>query len=110
MFRRPALASTFGRYFAPLRPNRPTTIDALRADNDVVLYDRLQDPDEMRNLAADPANDDLVARCSTRLERLIDTEIGTDTRAWVTERPRLLGWPTWHGDTEQPASRATATR
>ncbi|MFG2339472.1 sulfatase-like hydrolase/transferase [Streptomyces yangpuensis] len=101
---------TFGRYFAPLRPNRPTTIDALRADNDVVLYDRLQDPAEMRNLAADPANDDLVARYSMRLERLIDAEIGTDTRAWVTERPRLLGWPTWHGDAEQPASRATATR
>ncbi|MFE2925701.1 sulfatase-like hydrolase/transferase [Streptomyces goshikiensis] len=101
---------TFGRYFAPLHPNRPTTIDELRADNDVVLYDRRQDPAEMLNLATDPANDDLVARYSMRLERLIDTEIGTDTRAWVTERPRLLGWPTWHGDTDQPASRATATR
>ncbi|MFC8449295.1 sulfatase-like hydrolase/transferase [Kitasatospora sp. NPDC057223] len=101
---------TFGRYFAPLRPNRPATLAELRSDNDVVLYDRVVDPAETRNLAADPANDDLVARCSTRLEQLIDAEIGSDTRAWVTERPRLLGWPTWHGDTDQPASRATATR
>ncbi|MER6444029.1 sulfatase-like hydrolase/transferase [Streptomyces venezuelae] len=100
---------TFGRYFAPVHPNRPTTIDELRAHNDVVLYDRQQDPAEMRNLAADPANDDLVNRYRMLLEQLIDTEIGTDTRAWVTERPRLLGWPTWHGDTDQPASPATAT-
>ncbi|MER8011901.1 hypothetical protein [Streptomyces sp. NPDC094149] len=37
---------------------------------------------------------------------MIDAEIGTDTRAWVTERPRLLGWPTWHGDTEPNAHAA----
>lgn len=36
----------------------------------------------------------LVARYRTLLENLITAEIGTDTRAWVTERPRLLGWPT----------------
>ncbi|MFE5484246.1 hypothetical protein [Streptomyces sp. NPDC056527] len=37
---------------------------------------------------------------------LISAEIGTDARAWVTERPRLLGRPTWHGDTDQPAAAA----
>jgi arylsulfatase len=63
----------------------------------------------MRNLAADPAHRDLVARYSTLLEQLIDAEIGADTRAWVTERPRLLGWPTWHGDTE-PAAHAAPRR
>ena len=38
----------------------------------------------------------------------ITAEIGTDTRAWVTERPRLLGWPIWHGDVDQPAEALAA--
>ncbi|MER7582789.1 sulfatase-like hydrolase/transferase [Kitasatospora sp. NPDC097691] len=94
---------SFGRYFSPLRPNRPTSPEALYAQNDVVLYDRVEDPGEVRNLAADPAHRDLVAGYSARLEELITAEVGADTRAWVTERPRLLGWPTWHGDTDRLA-------
>ncbi|HSU75332.1 MAG TPA: sulfatase-like hydrolase/transferase, partial [Terrabacter sp.] len=35
---------TFGRYFSPLEPNRPRTVDELVRDNDVVLYDRDSDP------------------------------------------------------------------
>ncbi|MFI1944421.1 sulfatase-like hydrolase/transferase [Streptomyces virginiae] len=93
---------TFGRYFSPLNPNRPTDTDALLADNDVVLYDREQDPAELHNLATDPAHHDLVERYRARLEDLIDAEIGPDARAWVTERPQLLGWPTWHGDDHRP--------
>jgi arylsulfatase len=89
---------SFGRYFSPLEPNRPKDVDKLLAANDVVFYDREDDPAEMTNLAADPANRPLVARYSEKLESLIDTEIGEDTRAWVSERPRLLGWPTWKGD------------
>ncbi|MEY9848661.1 arylsulfatase A-like enzyme [Streptacidiphilus sp. BW17] len=95
---------TFGRYFSPIHPNRPTDNEALLADNDVVLYDRVQDPAELNNLAADPAHHDLVEHYRALLEDLIDAEIGADTRAWVTERPRLLGWPTWHGDTDRPES------
>jgi arylsulfatase len=90
---------TFGRYFSPLEPNRPSDLAALYANNDVVLYDRLTDPDETTNLAADPSASDLVASLNTKLEALIDAEVGDDTRAWVTERPNLLGWPTWNGDT-----------
>jgi arylsulfatase len=101
---------TFGRYFSPLNPNRPADTEALLADNDVVLYDREQDPAEMRNLAADPAHRGLVERYRARLEGLIDAEIGDDTRAWVTERPRLLGWPTWHGDTDRPEALASGGR
>lgn len=89
---------TFGRYFSPLEPNRPRTLDRLLADNDVVLYDRHTDPHEQVNLANNPANRSLVSDLSTKLEALIDAEIGTDTRAWVAERPRLVGWPTWRGD------------
>jgi len=29
---------------------------------------------------------------------MITAEIGTDTKAWITERPNLLDWPTWRGD------------
>ncbi|MER7674207.1 sulfatase-like hydrolase/transferase [Kitasatospora sp. NPDC096128] len=101
---------TFGRYFSPLNPNRPASVEALHEQNDVVFYDRVEDPDEMRNLAADPAHRDLVARYSGRLEDLISAEIGPDTRAWVTERPRLIGWPTWHGDTDRPAPAGAAAR
>jgi len=89
---------TFGRYFSPLEPNRPRTVERLLADNDVVLYDRESDPAEQTNLALDPAQRDLVADLSARLEALIDEEIGPDTHAWVPERPRLVGWPTWRGD------------
>ncbi|MFE7548736.1 sulfatase-like hydrolase/transferase [Streptomyces gardneri] len=99
---------TFGRYFSPLHPNRPKDLESLFADNDVVLYDRQEDPAEVNNLAADPDRRDLVLHYSRLLEALIDAEIGTDTRAWVTERPRLLGWPTWHGDTDQPAAAGAA--
>jgi arylsulfatase len=93
---------SFGRYFWPLEPNRPNDVDDLLAANDVVLYDRQNDPDEMTNLAADPVNRELVAQYSAKLETLIDTEIGKDDRAWVAERPQLLGWPTWKGDNIGP--------
>ena len=89
---------TFGRYFSPLEPNRPREVDALFAHNDVVIYDRHTDPDEVTNLAADPAHRDLVAEMNGKRESLIDFEIGDDVRAWVTERPQLLGWPTWPGE------------
>jgi arylsulfatase len=80
---------SFGRYFSPLQPNRPSDLDRLYANNDVVLYDRIADPDEMTNLAARPEHRDLVADYARRLESLIDDEIGMDTDAWVTTRPEL---------------------
>ena len=82
---------SFGRYFSPLEPNRPRDVDQLFAGNDVVLYDRIADPTETVNLAADPDHRDLVAECSRRLEALIDDEIGADVEAWVTTRPELSG-------------------
>ena len=90
---------TFGRYFSPLEPNRPGNADTLFAHNDVVLYDRKTDPSEATNLAYEPAHRALVAEYNDKLETIITDEIGADTRAWVEERPQLLGWPTWRGDT-----------
>jgi arylsulfatase len=89
---------SFGRYFSPLEPNRPAELVSLRAQNDVVLYDRQQDPGEMHNLALDTTCQDLVAEYSSKLERLISEEIGDDLHTWVLERPNLGAWPTWRGD------------
>jgi len=89
---------TLARYFSPLEPNRPGDIDALFARNDVLLYDRANDPGELTNLASDPAHRTVLEDCNRKLEALITSEIGDDERAWVTEKPQLLGWPTWRGD------------
>ena len=91
---------TFGRYFSPLEPNRPRSVDELFANNDVVLYDRESDRGETKNLAGDPDRRDTLAEYQRKLELLIDAEIGDDMHAWVTDsdRPNLLGWPTWRGD------------
>ena len=76
----------------------PADVDALFAENDVVLYDRSTDAGEVVNLADDPAHRDLVAQCSAKLEALITAEIGGDDVSWVLERPGLMGLPPWHGD------------
>jgi arylsulfatase len=89
---------SFGLYFSPLGINRPTDVASLSAHNDVVLYDRENDPAELRNLALDPANEALVAEHSAKLERMITAEIGDDMHTWVLERPNLGAWPSWHGD------------
>ena len=67
-------------------------------DWDARTYDRVADPDEMRNLALDPAHDELTARYRMQLERLISEEIGGDSDCWVLDRPNLVGWPSWRGD------------
>jgi hypothetical protein len=69
---------SFGRYFSPLHPNRPTDNESLVGDNDVALYDRLEDPGEVHNLALDASRQDLLAENSAKLERLISEEIGED--------------------------------
>jgi arylsulfatase len=89
---------SFGRYFSPVDPNRPTNVESLVGHNDVVLYDRHADPDETHNLALTPENQDLVAECSSKLEQLVSDEIGNDRDTWVLDRPKLVGWPSWRGD------------
>ena len=86
------------RYFSPLEPNRPRSVEELLRDNDIALYDRTTNPDETVNLATGPTNRDLVAACLTKLEALINAEIGPDSDPWVTEKPLLLGAPKWRGD------------
>jgi len=69
----------FSRYFAPKEHNRPTKLEQIYAHNDVELYDREKDPDEVVNLAAKRgAARDLVMAMNDKLNRLIDAEVGED--------------------------------
>jgi arylsulfatase A-like enzyme len=69
----------FSRYFSPRQHNRPTTLEELFRWNDVELFDRREDPREMKNLAQGAgANLELVAAMNDRLNRLIDEEVGED--------------------------------
>ena len=70
---------TFSRYFSPIEHHKPANLDELYAYNDLELYDRENDPNEMTNLAADRAgNTDLVRTMSVKLEKIIAAEIGVD--------------------------------
>ena len=68
----------FSRYFSPLRFNRPTTYEALVADNDLEAYDLEDDPQEMRNLAQDSRVKDLIMALNASLNARIDEEVGVD--------------------------------
>jgi hypothetical protein len=69
------------RYFGLGNYNLPATIEQLRVDNDVALYDLLLDPEEMDNLA-NPANpkysEELLSTMNQKLNALIIEEIGED--------------------------------
>jgi hypothetical protein len=80
----------FVRYFAINEHNQPDTLDDLYADNDVALYDLVEDPTEMNNLAnrENPVYDeDLIAEMNAKLNELIHVEIGADPN--LVERPLL---------------------
>jgi arylsulfatase len=73
---------TYARYFSPKQHNRPTSLEQIRAFNDVELYDLRSDPLETVNLAtAGGSHNDLVLAMNDKLNRLIDTEVGEDRGA-----------------------------
>ena len=74
----------FSRYFSFRGFNTPTTLEALRANNDLELYDLRNDPDELVNLAADfDANRDLIGTMNAKLNALIAAEIGVDDGSFL---------------------------
>jgi arylsulfatase len=69
----------YSRYFSPREHNQPTTLEQIYRFNDVELYDRQADPDEMKNLAAKRGEArELVVAMNDKLNRLIDAEVGED--------------------------------
>lgn len=69
----------FARYFAPKDHHLPNDFETLRARNDLELYDTLEDPDEVNNLAADPlSHQALLMRLNARTNALIEREVGRD--------------------------------
>lgn len=69
------------RYFAIDNYHQPATVEALLANNDVALYDLVNDPHEMVNLAR-PTHPDydegLLAEMNEKLNHLLLTEVGED--------------------------------
>lgn len=69
----------FSRYFSPLNYNTPTTLEELFANNDVELYDLVNDPQEMNNLAKQPEQyAETLLQMNAALNTLIAQEVGID--------------------------------
>ena len=69
----------FSRYFSPLEHHTPTTIEQLFANNDVELFDLVNDPMEMKNLALNRNKySDVIQMMNKKLNILIETEVGDD--------------------------------
>ena len=91
----------YNRYFSPKQHNRPTSLEQIRAVNDVELYDTHKDPLEARNLAAGAKPDnELLLAMNDKLNRLIDDEVGEDRGAMMPggiEAGWEVSWETMKG-------------
>ncbi|MEO0883000.1 MAG: sulfatase-like hydrolase/transferase [Pseudomonadota bacterium] len=69
----------FARYFSPREHHTPTSLETLKARNDLELFDLKSDPGETKNLATAPGtSDDLVLSLNDKLNALIAAEVGPD--------------------------------
>ena len=69
----------FSRYFSPLEHHTPKTIEQLFENNDVELYDLINDPLEMKNLALDINQyGETIVMMNEKLNVLIEAEVGED--------------------------------
>ena len=67
------------RYFAPNAFNTPTTLEEIMQQNDMELFDLEKDPNEMTNLAIEPAkHKDDILRMNALLNKLIAQEVGVN--------------------------------
>lgn len=68
----------FTRYFAADSHHIPTDIETLKAHNELELYDTLNDPGELNNLAITAPDWKLIETLNQQLNQLIHDEIGAD--------------------------------
>jgi len=84
----------FSRYFSPVRFNTPGSLEELFEKNDVEVYDRRNDPEEMNNLAADPKrNGDLILALNQESNRRIAEEVGEDNGHFLPIRDGKWSFP-----------------
>ena len=68
----------------------PITLEEILKDNDLQLFDRHNDPHEVRNLALGPEkNRETILRMNRRLNDLIAEEVGVNGGAFL--KPLLAG-------------------
>lgn len=79
----------YARYFAPNDPHMAADRQTLLERNDLELFDTQADPGELENLAADPANLELILSLNARLNDLIASEIGVDDGGYLPVFVRL---------------------
>merc|ERR1712113_674138 len=77
----------YGRCFSD-HQTLPSTWDELRNNCDLLLYDRVNDPDELENLAAEGSlekHQELIMKLDKLLSRLICEEARGDRGPWPAQ-------------------------
>ena len=69
----------FVRAFSPRENNTPTNLQELFSNNsNISLYDLEKDPYELNNLAKDQSQNELLLKMNTKLNALMDNEVGLE--------------------------------
>jgi arylsulfatase A-like enzyme len=74
----------FARYYSPANFNTPETLEQILRNNDLQLFDLMNDPLEVHNLALDPEkNKDVILRMNALLNQLIAKEVGKNDGSFL---------------------------